>query len=228
MSLSVDFVGINNLIQRKKVMALSPYHQKYTSLSDAEIQKRADEKKKELAAIFQQVQLKTVGEPVRIAVMGCGDKRFIKYHKEIFQSFIKKPVEIFTFDITIDHLADEENVIQHDCTLPLPNGHFDTTYAHVLLRFVETDKQWDLIKNSVDVLKSGGLAIHLLDKEDYETKELKLSNGLFSVPLDKWKARLDELGYEYKAIPVKYGVALVILKNSLFQRSLEFHHFTMR
>ena len=70
----------------------------------------------------------------------------------------------------------------------------------------------DLIKNSYDALEPGGLAIHVLDKEDYETEELKLLNGLFSVPLDKWRAKLDELGIEYKNIPVKYGLALVIIK----------------
>lgn len=194
-------------------MALSKYHQKYANQPDAEIQNRANEKRQELSAVFGQAQLKTTGKPARIAVIGCGDKRFIKHHKEIFESFIKRPVrKIITFDITIDHLAGEENVIQHDCTLPLPNGPFDITYAHVLLRFIETDKQWDLITNSVNALKSGGLAIHLLDKEDYETKEAKLSNGLFSVPLDRWKTKLDELGIEYKEVPVKYGLAFVILK----------------
>lgn len=193
-------------------MTLTTYHQKYTEQPDAEILNRANEKRRELSAIFEQVQLKTADDITRVAIVGCGDKRFIKYHEEIFESFIKKPVEITTFDITVDHLAGEDNVIQHDCTLPLPNGPFDITYAHVLLRFIGTKRQWDLIKNSIDALKSGGLAIHLLDKEDYETEEPKLSNGLFSVPLDKWKAKLDELGIEYREIPVKYGLALVALK----------------
>jgi len=197
---------------KNKTMTLSTYHQKYANQPDAEIQNRANEKRQELSAIFEQVQLKTTDETAMVAVVGCGDKRFIKHHKEIFESFVKKPVEIITFDITIDHLEGEADVIQQDCTLPLSNGPFDITYAHVLLRFIETEKQWNLIKNSVDALKSGGLAIHLLDKEDYETKEPKLSNGLFSVSLDKWKAKLDELGIEHKEVPVKYGLALVVLK----------------
>jgi hypothetical protein len=196
----------------KNIMVLSPYHQKYADQSDAEIQNKANEKREELSLIFENVQLKTTGKAARIAVIGCGDKRFINHHREIFESFIKKPVEIITFDITIDHLAGEENIVQHDCTLPLPDGPFDVTYAHILLRFIETEKQWDLIKNSYDALEPGGLAIHVLDKEDYETEELKLLNGLFSVPLDKWRAKLDELGIEYKNIPVKYGLALVIIK----------------
>jgi len=193
-------------------MILSLYHQKYANQPDAEIKNRANEKRQELAAIFKQTQIKTAGETAKVAVIGCGDKRFIKYHKEIFESFIKRPVEIITFDITVDHLVGEKNVVQHDCTLPLPNGHFDITYAHILLRFIETEKQWDLIKNSYEALKSGGLAIHLLDKEDYETNEPKLSNGLFSVPLNEWRAKLDEQGITYKDVPVKYGLALVILK----------------
>lgn len=193
-------------------MTLSPYHQKYIRQSDAEIGNRANEKKLELSEIFSQEKLETTSDPVRIAVVGCGDKRFIQHHKEIFEIFLQRAVEITTFDIVIDHLEGEENVIQHDCTLPLPNGPFDITYAHVLLRFIETEKQWDLIKNSVDALKVGGLAIHLLDKEDYETETPMLSNGLFSVPLKKWETKLDELGIEYKKVPVKYGLALVILK----------------
>lgn len=91
-------------------MALSAYHQKYANQLDAEIQSRADEKRQELSVIFGQAQLNTTGESVRIAVIGCGDKRFIKHHKEIIESFIKKPVEIITFDITIDHLAGEEKL----------------------------------------------------------------------------------------------------------------------
>ena len=193
-------------------MTLSTYHQKYTDQPDEEILNRANEKRQELSEIFAQAQLKTTDELARIAVIGCGDKRFVKHHKEIFESFVKKPVEIITFDITIDHLEGEQNVIQHDCTLPLPNGPFDITYAHVLLKFIETEKQWDLIINSYDALKSGGLAIHVMDKEEYETKELILPNGQFAVPLERWKKQLKEMGIEYKEVPVKYGLALVILK----------------
>lgn len=195
-------------------MTLSPYHQKYASQSDAEVANRVNEKKLELSEVFAQVQLKTTSEPVRIAIVGCGDKRYIRWHKEIFENILQKPVELTTFDIVIDHLEGGENVVQHDCTRPLPHGPFDITYAHVLLRFIETGKQWDLIQNTMDVLRSGGLAIHLLDTEDYETKEPILSNGLFSVPLKSWEAKLDEYNIEYKEVPVKYGLALVILKHN--------------
>lgn len=193
-------------------MILSQYHQKYINQSDAEIQNRTNEKKLELSEIFRQVQLKTAGELVRVAVLGCGDKRYISKHKEIFETVLGRPVEITTFDIVVDHLQGEENVMQHDCTLALPRSPFDITYAHVLLRFIETEKQWDLVKNSFDALRNGGLAIHLLDAEDYETEAATLPNGLFSVPLKRWEAKLDELGIEYREISVKYGLALVLIR----------------
>ena len=193
-------------------MTLSPYHKKYASQPDAEVQNRVNEKRQELAAIFAEVQLKTTSEPVRIAVVGCGDKRYVQWHKDIFETLLKRPVEITTFDIVVDHLQGEENVIQHDCTVPFPGRPFDITYTHVLLRFIETEKQWDLILNSFHTLTLGGLAIHLLDTEDYKTEASLLPNGLFTVPLKRWEAKLDELGIEYKEIPVKYGLALVLNK----------------
>lgn len=194
-------------------MTLSKYHQKYADYPDDEIWNRILEKKEELSKIFYQIKLKTKGDLVKIAVLGCGDKRFIQYHKEIFKEFIMQPLEITTFDITIDHLQAGENVFKHDCTLPLPNTPFDIIYAHVLLKFIETEKQWDLIKNSYEALKSGGFAIHIMDKEDYETKEKFLPNGQFAVPLNRWKEQLDKIGLKYEEILIKYGIAFLILKD---------------
>jgi hypothetical protein len=191
-------------------MALSTYHQKYANFPDEAIQDRANEKRQELSLILKQTRLKTASETAKVAVLGCGDKRFIKHHRKIFESILNRPVEITTFDITTEHLRGGENVVKHDCTLPLPNGPFDITYAHVLLKFIETEKQWDLIRSSYEALKPGGLTIHVMDKEDYETKEPRLPNGRFSVPLERWKAMLDKLGIVYREVPVKYGLALVI------------------
>ncbi len=193
-------------------MSLTAYHKKYINQSDSEIQNRINEKEEELKQIFAEVELKTNSDIIKIAVMGCGDKRFVHAHKMLFEGFLSKPLEITTMDITIDHLQAEHHILQHDCTLPIPDGPYDITFAHVLLRFIETEKQWDLIQNSFHVLKTGGLAIHLLDKVDYETKSPHLPNGLFSVPLDKWKSKLEELGITYKSIPVKYGTAFILFK----------------
>lgn len=192
-------------------MTLSPYHQKYADQPDDELKRRADAKEQELASIFQEVSLNPDSDPVRLAVLGCGDKRFVALHKRIFEQVLKRNVEVTTFDITVDQLAGESNVFQHDCTLPLPNPPYDITFAHVLLKFIETEKQFDLLKNSFDALKSGGVAIHVFDEEEIKATSPKLPHDLWAVPLEKWKQKLTELGIEYKEIALKYGPALVLL-----------------
>ena len=149
---------------------------------------------------------------MRVAVLGCADKRFVAHHKRIFEQVLKRNVEIITCDITIEHLDGESNVFQHDCTLPLPNPPYDITYGHVLLKFIETEKQFDLLKNSFDALKPGGLAIYGFDWEEIKAGGLKLPDGLWAVPLDRWKDKLTKLGVKYKEISLKYGPALVLLR----------------
>lgn len=184
-------------------MALSDYHQKYSNKSDEEIAVRASVKKMELKQIFSSVHLKTDSEKLKIAVMGCGDKRFVKYHREYFAEILGKPVELTTFDITIDHLAGEDGIVQHDCTEPLPNPQYDITFAHALLKFITIEKQWDVIINSYNALKPGGLAIHVLDEEDYSGEDL--GAGLFSVPLEQWAERLRNNDISFTEIPLKTG-----------------------
>ncbi len=191
---------------------LSIYHQKYADQSNEEIKKRADAKEQEIIAIFNEVSLNTGSNPIRLAVLGCGDKRFIAHHKRIFEQTLKKNVEVTTFDITIEHLTGESNVFQHDCTLPLPNRPYDVTYGHVLLKFIEIEKQFDLLKNSFGALKPGGVAIHCFDWEEVRAEGPKLSDGLWAVPLEQWKKKLMKFGVEYKEILLKYGPALVLLR----------------
>ena len=193
-------------------MSLSIYHQNYQKQNDEKIQHKADEKERELDLIFEKVTVKTDSVPARIAVLGCGDKRLVKHHKRIFEKVLERKVEIITFDVTIDHLEGETNVIKHDCTLPLPNTPYDITYAHVLLKFIKTKKQFDLLKNSYDALKSGGIAIHVFDKEEIETEAPSLPDGLYSVPLKSYQQKMDSYGIEYIEIPLKYGIGLVLLK----------------
>lgn len=193
-------------------MSLSTYHKKYSELSDEQIAMRLQVKETELQAILNVVKYSPRNDLIRIAVMGCGDKRLVKGHKQLFQKYLKWQVTIITFDITTEHLNGEENVIQHDCTLPIPGDPFDITYAHVLLKFIETEKQWNVLKNSYDVLSPGGFAMHILDKEEYLSKEPTLPNGLFAVPLERWKQHLHDENITYLEIPIKYGKALVLLK----------------
>ncbi len=183
---------------------LDEYHQKYANRPDEEISDRIAEKEKELILVRDAVHPKFSSNNLKIAVMGCGEKRFVAGHREIFAKVFAKPVNITTFDITIDHLAGEENIIQHDCTQPLPNGPYDITFAHVLLRFIPKEKQWDLVINSFKALKAGGIAIHVLDPEDYETTEL--------VDLPSIEENLKKEAISSVTVKLSIGQAIVLLK----------------
>ena len=183
---------------------LDEYHQKYANRSDEEMNDRIAEKEKELILIRDAINSEFSSDKLDIAVMGCGEKRFIAGHREIFTKVFEKPVNITTFDITINHLAGEENIIQHDCTQPLPGGPYDITFAHVLLRFIPKEKQWDLFKNSFNALKDGGIAIHVLDPEDYETTEL--------VDLPAIEENLKKEGISSATVKLPIGQALVLIK----------------
>ncbi len=193
-------------------MTLSNYHQQFTLKSDDDMQRRIDEKEQELVQIFESVRISTDNNVVRVAVLGCADRRLVQGHKRIFEKVLNKKVELTTFDLSVEHMHGEQNIIQHDCTLPLPNTPYDVTYAHVLLKFISTEKQFDLINNSFASLNPHGIAIHILDRMDYETKGPKLPDGYFAVPLAEYKLELTKLGIEFKEFPNKYGVALVLLK----------------
>jgi hypothetical protein len=193
-------------------MTLSSYHQQYSNLSDEEIAKRAQVKDGELKIIFRETTFKTAIEPIKVAVLGCGDKRFVKAHKKMFETILNKPVELSTLDISTEHLAGEEGVIKHDCNQHLPNAPYHITYAHVLLKFIPTKQQWNIIRNSYQALITGGLAIHILDKEDYETKTPQLADGYYSVPLKAWKNRIKQARIDFKEIPLPFGLAIVLIK----------------
>jgi hypothetical protein len=179
---------------------LSDYHQNYLKRSDEELQRRAKVKEMELEKIFSEIPFSTDEKIVKIAVTGCADHRFVKYHREIFEKLLKKKVDLNTFDIAVEHLKDEVGVKQHDITMPFPNSPFDIAFGHVVLKFIETEKQWQVLKNCYEALRSPGLAIHVFDLEDVETKEIKQRDGLWSVPLDRWTEQLEKENIEYKII----------------------------
>jgi len=193
-------------------MPLSPYHQQYADQSDEKIAAKAAEKLDELKAIFLENNLLTDGPVADVAVLGCGDKRMVAHHRRIFAEVLNRPVKIFTFDITIDHLLGETDVTRHDCTQPLPNGPYDITYAHVLLKFIPPAQQFDLLINSWRALKPGGLAIHVLDKEEIDAPGNHLSGDLFPVPLTEYEKKLTDEKIDWKIGPLRFGVALILKK----------------
>lgn len=197
---------------------LSTYHQKYASKPNEELELRAQVKEQELAQIFSQTAFISNDDTVRVAVMGCGDKRFVKLHEAIFAKLLQRSIDLHTFDITTEHLLGEQNVFQHDCTVPLPNPPYDITYAHVLLKFISQPQQWHVVENSYDALRAGGVAIHVLDREDYDPS-LTLSDG-YKVDFANIEKCLLERGISYKKMYIQSGpngkiecLALVLSKS---------------
>ncbi len=190
-------------------MELNKYYINYGNLPDDDIARRIFEKENELFSIFEKAKPE-IGNEAKIAILGCADKRLVKGHKIIFEKTLQKPVMIYTFDIDVKHLEGEENIIQHDCTTELSNPPYDIVYSQVLLKFIETSKQWDVIYNSYKALAEGGLAIHILNKGDYDPNSDL--GGYYHVSLDDILKRLDEEKIKHIEIPLKYGMAIVLQK----------------
>lgn len=193
-------------------MTPSDYHKSYSDQSTETTNHKLEVKQQELKKIFEEISPSPSNNPVRVAVLGCGDKRFVDGHKRIFEELLQRSVELTTFDITTNHLEGKENVVKHDCTLPLPSGPFDITYAHVLLKFIQPDKQFALIQNSFDALNSGGIAIHILDSEEIDNPEIHVEGDLWSVPLSSYKEQLRSANIVLNEVPLEYGLALVLVK----------------
>lgn len=190
------------------ITMLSDYHQTYSRKPNSEIEKKLLVKKEELLTIFHEINWENRGD-ISIAVMGCGEKRFIKWHQRIFWEIFPSSAHIDTFDISITHLMWEENVRLHDCTESLPWA-YDITYGHVLLKFIDTADQFSVLLNSVNALKPWWIAIHILDEEEITHDQPKLINGLFSVPIEKYIRDLHAQNINTKIIKLPYGIGLVI------------------
>jgi hypothetical protein len=181
-------------------MAISEYHQKRINKPDEAILRRLLVKELELEKILSEVNYIPTADMIRVAILGCADKRFVKLYKSMFEKFLRKTIEVTTFDITIEHLAGEDRVIQHDITKPLPNGPYDITFGHLVLRFIEADKQFSVIKNSHEALQSPGLGIFIYDKEDISTQTVKRTDGYWSIPLEEYKQKLSDEDINFKDI----------------------------
>lgn len=202
-------------------MSLSEYHKKYMAKPDEELQRRADVKEEELRRIFEKIDFRPTNDPVRVFVVGCGEKRFVGHHKRIFSGLLGKEVDLVTSDITIEHLEGEMGIVQHDALQLFPGAPYDITYAHVFLKFIETEKQWDVLMHSWNALREGGLAIHVMDEEEVIATTETLEDGLFAVPLKRWEKQLSEEGIAYEVVewtiegiapvPMK-GCALILKK----------------
>ncbi len=190
-------------------MTLSEYHQNYQNRSDDKIVRRMAVKRLEMEDVMTRMSFVPDHEPVKIGILGCGDRRFVKAHRDLFASLLDKQIELTTFDITVDHLDGEEGIVEHDVTTPLLNGSFDVLLGHVLLKFISTEKQWNVLQNAHAALASGGLAIFVQGKQELEYSDrvenyaahdaFQYKEGhLHPVRIDELKEKLMSVGIKFK------------------------------
>ncbi len=178
-------------------MALSAYHRDYTKKSDEELANRMRFKEQDVAEALKLSGYVPARKPMRVVVLGCADKRYVKLHKEIFEKQLDEPVDLTTLDISIEHLQGETGIMRHDVAKPLPNGPYDIAFAHVLLKFIETEQQWLVIKNAYEALRSPGLAIFVFNEKETTAAGPKMPDGFYAVPLERWKRRLEKEGIKF-------------------------------
>ena len=181
-------------------MSLSSYHQNYTKRSDEDLAHRAEIKEKELQTVFTELNFSSSESKPRIGILGCADARHVSAHKQIFEKLLGKEIDMTTFDVEIEHLKGESNIVQHDLTLPLPNSPYDILFGHVVLKFIETEKQWNVLQNAYTALQENGIAIFVFDEEDKTTKDALQADGHFSVPLERWEKQLTENGMLFQEL----------------------------
>ncbi|MBI5655006.1 hypothetical protein HZC53_05150 [Candidatus Uhrbacteria bacterium] len=187
---------------------MDEYHQKYQAMSNAEIASRVEVKEIGLRQVMSSIGAQVPTSPeVRVLVLGCADKRLIGEHQRIFSSIYGKPVKLTTIDVTIEHLAGAEGVIQHDATVPLPGGPYDVIYDDVLVRFIQPDKQFLALKNSYDALAPGGVAIHVFAEEDFNPPQSYVPlPGTYMVDMNALQMMLTSAGIKYLEVPLRYDV----------------------
>ncbi|MBT5808285.1 hypothetical protein HOI18_03355 [Candidatus Uhrbacteria bacterium] len=150
-------------------MKLSDYHQHYVERSDEQIVRRVASKRLEIKEALQQSGFVSKNNPVRVAILGCADKRFVSAYKELFEEALKTDVNLTVFDLTIDHLEGAAGVVQQDITKPLIGGPFDITFAHIVLKFIKPELHLSVFQNAYDVLSDGGLAVFIQGKEELQS-----------------------------------------------------------
>ena len=152
---------------------LKAHYKEYASQHDSWVNNMRNVKKSIVQTVFGKVSFCPGGEPLRVAVLGASDKRYIRIHKGVFTEVTGKAVEVTTFDIDTSHLSGEEGVVHHDVTRPFPKK-FDLVFSHELMKFLEPEKQAEVIKNSHYSLSPGGFSMHIIHSPSIEgTEELR-------------------------------------------------------
>lgn len=153
---------------------LTDYHRQYATKSEAEILQRAWIKERQLRQVFAAIGLPRIDGPVvRIAGLGCVDARLLPHRRRIFEGIFERPVQLTTYDLTVEHLQSFPNTIQHDVTQAFPGGPYDVVFSDLLIRFIPEEKQRAVLVNAYNALVPGGVSVHTFAEEDFHPELVK-------------------------------------------------------
>ncbi len=144
---------------------LEDYFEEYATRPIEWVIEREKVKRHVVQKILEITGFVPTSNPVKVAVLGASDKRYIGIHRDIFREAIQKDLEMTTFDIDTQHLTGEDGIIEQDVTRPFPSS-FDIVFSHSLLKFIEPEKQVTVLRNSHNALKTNGLAMHIMHCAD--------------------------------------------------------------
>lgn len=158
-----------------RMRGFSPYHALFASDDDVYIDDDFQRKCTELQKLKSKLIFKH--EPIRIAVLGCADARYIPYYEKTFPAFFGKKIHLDIYDTVTAHLPEQDNVIAHDCTKTLPQT-YDFVYSHILLNFLDAAAQAELLKSAESSLTPRGKVLHIY-ASDYDYKRFRLKTQMY-------------------------------------------------
>ncbi|MAF35757.1 hypothetical protein CL622_01410 [archaeon] len=189
---------------------LAKHYREYASRPQDWVDLRAHIKKQIVQDVFEQTGFSPTGNPVKIAVLGASDKRYIAVHHTIFTEAVQKDVAMITFDLDEAHLAGAHGIVEHDVTSPFPETGFELIFSHALMKFILPQEQAVVLKNAYNALAPGGLAMHILHFAELKGGTI-LKDWQYRADVEKIVAALAKDGIICKPISLNIDGGTVVL-----------------
>lgn len=170
------------------------HYAEYAGQPDSWVSNMAVTKESIVGHVLAAARFMLPTSPVRVAVLGASDPRYITLHKQIFEKLTGKNVQMNTLDIDTEHLKGGEGALLHDVTVtPFPGSPYSIVFSHELMKFLTAEEQIKTLCNSYTALDSGGIAMHIMHEPSIKgTAELR--SWQFRVDPDALLASLIDMG----------------------------------
>lgn len=154
---------------------LKNHYKEYASQPDEWVENMEATKRSIVEQVLEIMKFETNTDPIKIAVLGASDKRYISIHQRVFENAVQREIQMSTLDIDTNHLGGtSDDVVLHDVTKPFPDAPYAIIFSHELMKFLTPEEQLHSIENSYQALAQNGLAMHILHEPSIKgTSELR-------------------------------------------------------